>query len=67
MAIKAKELAQQLGVSPATVSLLLNNKIQGTGVMSPEQAVDPDAFFELLDGFTGAQGCGLTVTCESGI
>jgi len=47
--------------------LLLNNKIQGTGVMSPEQAVDPDAFFELLDGFTGVQGCGLTVTCESGI
>ncbi len=47
--------------------LLSQNAIQGHGVMSPEQAVDPDAFFQLLDGFTGPNGCGLTVSCENGI
>ncbi len=46
--------------------LLAQHAIRGTGVMSPEQAVDPDAFFELLDGFTGPDGCGLTLSSESG-
>ncbi|MEY1661339.1 saccharopine dehydrogenase family protein [Isoalcanivorax beigongshangi] len=44
--------------------LLQQGAIQGHGVLSPEQAVDPDAFFALLDGFTGPDGCGLMVSCE---
>lgn len=47
--------------------LLAQHAIRATGVMSPEQAVDPDVFFALLDGFTGPDGCGLTISCEDGI
>lgn len=47
------------------LALLNQNAIRGTGVMSPESAIDPDAFFELLDQFTPPHGCGLTVCCEN--
>lgn len=47
--------------------LLSQHAIRGPGVMSPEQAVDPDAFFALLDGFTGSEGCGLTLSCEGDV
>ncbi|MEN8400102.1 saccharopine dehydrogenase family protein [Acinetobacter towneri] len=47
--------------------LLKQNVIKGTGVMSPEQAINPDDFFQLLDGFTGEDGCGLTLSYEDDI
>lgn len=42
--------------------LLKQGAIKGPGVLSPEQAVDADAFFALLNRYAEGQDCGLTVT-----
>lgn len=42
--------------------LLHQGSIKGPGVFSPEQAVDADAFFALLNGFVDGHDCGLDVT-----
>ncbi|MDP5904243.1 saccharopine dehydrogenase family protein [Pseudomonas aeruginosa] len=42
--------------------LLRQGAIKGAGVFAPEQAVDADAFFALLDGFAEGRDCGLSVT-----
>lgn len=42
--------------------LLQQGAIKGPGVFSPEQAVDADAFFALLNGFAEGKDCGLSVT-----
>ncbi|UJJ30510.1 saccharopine dehydrogenase family protein [Halopseudomonas maritima] len=41
--------------------LLQNGNIKEFGVFAPEQVIDPDTFFKLLDPFCGPQGAGLTV------
>ncbi|AOA57359.1 saccharopine dehydrogenase family protein [Acinetobacter larvae] len=45
--------------------LLRRNAVRGLGVLAPEQAIDPDVFFQLLDGFCGNAGCGLTIQSEA--
>src|SRR5699024_4093595 len=53
------------GVTGAPLALFLpllhQGAIKGPGVFSPEEAIDADTFFHLLDGFVGAGGTGLTV------
>lgn len=41
--------------------MLHQGLLQKTGVFAPEEVVNPDAFFELLDPFCGPDGAGLTV------
>lgn len=41
--------------------LLQRGSIKDVGVFAPEQVIEPDTFFELLDPFCGPQGAGLTL------
>jgi saccharopine dehydrogenase-like NADP-dependent oxidoreductase len=41
--------------------MLHRGQLQKTGVFAPEEVVNPDIFFELLDPFCGPDGTGLTV------
>ena len=41
--------------------LLQRGSIEDVGVFAPEQVIEPDTFFELLDPFCGPQGAGLTL------
>lgn len=41
--------------------MLHQGDLQEAGVFAPEEVIDPDVFFELLDPFCGPDGAGLTV------
>jgi len=41
--------------------LLQQGHLTEQGVFAPEEVIDPEVFFALLDTFCGAKGCGLTV------
>lgn len=45
--------------------LLHKGHLEQTGVFAPEEVIDPDVFFELLDSFCGPKGTGLTVLTSS--
>lgn len=45
--------------------LLHNGSLKQHGVFAPEEAIDPDAFFKLLDPFCGPNGAGLKVLTSS--
>jgi saccharopine dehydrogenase-like NADP-dependent oxidoreductase len=54
------------GVTGGPLSLFLpllqRGAIKGPGVFAPEEAIDADLFFQLLDELVGPEGTGLTVT-----
>lgn len=45
--------------------LLYEGTLSRCGVFAPEEIIDPDRFFALLDPFCGADGAGLTVLTSS--
>lgn len=58
-------MAASTGVPHALfLPLLQQGLLNKHGVFAPEEIVDPDAFFALLDGFCGPEGTGLSVQVE---
>ena len=45
--------------------MLHQQQLQQSGVFAPEEVVNPDVFFALLDPFCGPEGAGLTVLCSN--
>ncbi|AOA59359.1 saccharopine dehydrogenase family protein [Acinetobacter larvae] len=60
--LPAGGMATLTGIPQALfLPLLQQGHFQHAGVFSPEQVIDPDAFFALFDGFCGSEGAGVTV------